>query len=319
METLDHAIAELAQAQYGVFSRRQAVGMGATPSMIQHRLNVGAWQPRHRGVYGLAGVPASWEGDQMSACLWSGGVTGVRAAAHLHGLPGFERPPVEVVTLSGARPMPCCGITVHHTKWLPPTQVVRVRNIPCSSIDRTLLDLCGHVGPRRSAIAVDHALHGGMTTIGSLDHCLYLTARRGRDGCAILRRLVKERWDMREFPNSPLETVIFEMLVAAELHRPVLQLSIYDRAGFVARPDFVWPEQRLVVEGHSKLWHESVAVQKKDRQKCERLASLGYRTLYVTWADATTFRTRTIQAIERALRQQRRDLMSKNYAGASLS
>ena len=71
-----------------------------------------------------------------------------------------------------------------------------------------------------------------------------------------MRELIKERWDMKEFPNTPLETVIWDMYAGSPVKRPELQVPIFDERGkFVARADFLYPDERLVIEGHSKLWH----------------------------------------------------------------
>jgi len=305
MEALDRLIVELAGRQYGVFSRAQAIVLGATPRMIGYRLDRGIWISLHTGVYALPGTHESWHRSQMAACLWSKGAAGVRAAAHLHQLPGFERPPIEVVTETKRRPMPRCGVTVHHTKRLPHCQLVTAQSIPTTSIERTLLDLCGHVSRRQASIASDHALHAGLTTVGALDHCLFLTARRGREGCASLRRLVHERAALRDYPNSPLESVTFNLLTDSGIQLPELQVPLYDRKGFICRPDFVWPEQKVVVEAHSFLWHENEAVRASDREKLDRLIAEGYRVLYVTWVDVTTFASATIRIIESALAGRR--------------
>lgn len=304
MKPYDQRISLIAASQFGVFSRAQALSAGATARMIERRLEDGRWQLVHPAVYATAGSHPSWQRGQMAASLWSKGAAGVRAAAYLHRLPSFEAGPVEVVTTRNKRPMPRCGIICHHTTWLPPSQIVRVQGIPTTSIERTLLDLCGHISKRRSAIAIDQALHGGLTTLGGLDHCLFLTARRGRAGCKILRTFVHERAGLREFPNSALESVVFEMLAVSDLPPPQLQPVIRGPQGFIARPDFLWPAEKLIVEGHSKLWHQGACAQASDRARHENLASLGYRILYITWADATEYQEATRALISRHLRER---------------
>ena len=301
MEKLDRSIAQLAARQYGTFSRKQAMAAGATPRMIGYRLEQKIWSQLHTGVYALTGTQDSWERMQMAACLWSRGIAGVRSAAHLHRLPGFDHAQVEVLTETGKRPMPRCGVVVHHTNRLPRCHVVKVQGIPTTSIERTLFDLSGHVSRRRASIAVDHALHSGLTTVGALDHCLYLTARRGREGSSRLRKLIQQRAELREYPNSPLETVVFDLLAGAGLKMPDLQVVIRDRAGFVARPDFVWRQEQVVLEAHGFLWHQNEHTKASDAQKRDRLVDLGYKVLYVTWVDATTFAAATLRGIKRAL------------------
>lgn len=238
----------------------------------------------------------------MAAVLWAHpGAASGKAAGYLLKLPGFDQPPLEITT-TNRRVSGRCGIVVHYTSWLPPHQLCVLDHIPITSIERTVLDLCGIVGRRRGAIALDHTLHRGMSTLGSYDFCLFLCARRGRNGCGILRELIKERANLTQYPNSALETVIFEMIAESTLPPPEMQLSIYDdRGGFVARPDFVWPDEKLIVEGHSKLWHTGMELEASDRSKHERLTALDYKILYVTWADATTHRAGTVRTIENSL------------------
>ncbi|HEV3473182.1 MAG TPA: hypothetical protein VG408_08270 [Actinomycetota bacterium] len=224
-----------------------------------------------------------------------------RAAGHLHGLPGCDDPPVEVVTASHVV-TPHSGVIVHRTKRLPAEQIITIEGIRSTSIERTLLDLCGVMVKRKAAIALDNALMRGLTTLGSIDHCLFLTARRGRNGCGVLRDLMKARVGLNTAPNSPLETVIHEMLFESSLPIPVLQHVITDDTGvFVARPDFLYPEEKLIIEGHSKTWHWGERAESRDLEKHNKLLALGYSIMYVTWQDATTYRERTVATIARLL------------------
>jgi very-short-patch-repair endonuclease len=253
-------------------------------------------------VYTFASTPPSWHRDQIAACFWAKrGAAAGRAAGFLHELPGCEMPPVEVVT-TDRKILSRCGIVLHVTKRLPRLQITVVEGIPSTTVERTLLDLAGILTQRQAAIALDSALRRGLTTLGALDHCLFLTARRGRNGCGALRRLVHERIGLVEPPNSGLETVIFEMLKASTLPLPSLQVVIRDAEGrFVARPDFVYPAERLIIQGHSKQWHWGVAAESKDLEQHNALCALGYRLLYLTWSDATRHADRTVITIGRML------------------
>lgn len=167
-----------------------------------------------------------------------------------------------------------------------------------TAIDRTLLDLAGLLPRRRAAIALDDALRRGLTTIGSLDHCLWLTERRGRNGCGVLRDLVRERWTLSETPTSPLETVIFDLLVGSGLPTPALQYEVRDDKGsFVGRVDFAYPESKVIIEGHSKQWHWGVEAGSRDLARHNALAALGWTILYITWEDATRRRESTIARV----------------------
>lgn len=302
----DIAVINLAEGQYGVFTRRQAIARGHSSRMINYRIETGRWGVLHPETYVVAGTPQSWHRDQIAATYWAQGLAGGRAAGKLHGLPGCDDAPIEVLTTLRHKVMPRCGIVVHLTKRLPPEQVVTLEGIPATSVERTLLDLCGQMPRRRAAIALDNALFRGLTTIGDLDFCLFRTARQGRNGCAVLRDLVKERLDLTAVPNSALETVMFEELFAPGfVPMPELQYEIFDASGgFVARPDFVYPDEKIVIEGHSSLWHGGKEARTHDLERHDDLVANDYRVLYVTWPDVTQYLQQTVARI-RQLRAER--------------
>lgn len=280
-------LATTRREQHGVFNRMQAMGAGYRRSTIDSKVRTGEWSSLHPGVYCDEGVPQSWLRDMSSAVIWAQpACASGRAAAFLHRLPGFEEPEFELLT-TNRRITSRCGINVHHTTRLPREQIERVQSIRCTSVERTILDLCGIVGRRRAAIALDHSLSRGMSTLGSFDFCLFLVARRGRNGCGILRQLLKERCELSRAPESPLETIIFEQLASSGLPLPTPQFELFDEAGhFLARPDFVWPEEKLIVEGHSRLWHSGKELEARDRERQLKLRHADYRIVYVSWPDA---------------------------------
>ena len=238
----------------------------------------------------------------MAAVYWaSPALASGRAAALLYQLPGFEDSPLEILT-ENRKIVPRAGIIVHVTNRLPSDHRAAIEGIPCTSIERTLQDLCGIVGKRRGAIAVDHALLRGLTTLGRIDFCLYLTARRGRRGCGILREIAQSRAGLTAIPNSPLETVVLDLISRSNLPTPHLQAPIHDEADrFVARPDFVFPDQRVIVEGHSKMWHLGPEAKRRDARRHEGLVALGYEIIYLTWADVIDYPESAIHTIETTL------------------
>lgn len=296
-------IGDIARRQFGVFTRTQAKACGFSNRMIQYRLESHMWNALHPGVYCVDGTGESWERDQVAAAYWARGPAAGLAAGRLHRLPGCDTTTPEVVTLMKDRAMPHNGVIVHATNRLPPEQVTSVNRIPVTSIERTLLDLCGRLSERDAAIAIDNALSRGLTTVGELDYCLFRTARRGRNGCGRLRRLVQQRASIGVVATTPLETVLFQMFVDHGLPLPVPQMPIFDAHGaFVARPDFVYPKERLVIEAHSRLWHEGTQKRSEDVARDERLRSLAFDVVYVTWPDATRYADRTAALINERLR-----------------
>ena len=298
----DRSLSLIAEWQYGVFTRAQAIACGHTDASIKYRLRLGIWRSLYQGVYALSGAPRTWHQSQAAACLWApDALTAGRAAGFLYGMPNCEPPPVEIMTNKRRRNPPASAL-VHHTVWLPNEQAAIVQGLPVTSVERTLMSLSNAFGRREAAIAVDQALTRGLTTLALIDRHLYFTARRGRDGCRKLRDITKERLQLDGYPNSPLETLVFEMIVTEGLPLPKPQMEIFDTRGrFVARPDFVYPDEQIVVEGHSRLWHDGVEISKNDRRKQRLLEALGYRIVYATWVDVTRNRRATAHLIRRML------------------
>ena len=300
----DRRVERAAAQQYGVITRAEAYRLGHSKWTVDHRVATGRLIPLYPTVFALAGTPSSWHRDLFAATAWTEGCASHRAAARLFDLPGVGSPPIEI-TAHGGKVMPHSDVLVHHTNRLPRDQLTKRAGIPTTSIERTLLDL-GAVWPERNvAIAMDAALRRHLTTLGNLDFCLYLTAGRGRRGCAVMRRLMKRRVGLSSVPETPLETLIFELLSQSPLPDPEPQVSIFDPGGeFVARPDFLYREFRLAIEGHSMEWHTGIEVEASDARRHQRLLLAGYRVIYVTYRDVVDYPTATLMRIEGALREE---------------
>ena len=78
---------------------------------LDRKLRTRRLEPMRRGVYRLAGTPASWEQRLLAACLASGpeARASFRSAAALYGLDGFPEALLEI-THFGARPATIEGV-----------------------------------------------------------------------------------------------------------------------------------------------------------------------------------------------------------------
>ncbi|MCE7883411.1 MAG: hypothetical protein DYH08_06020 [Actinobacteria bacterium ATB1] len=65
----DVVVAQLAGAQFGTFSRRQAVEAGLSERAVDRRLQGGVWVQVHPAVYKHAGTPSTPELLDMAAVL----------------------------------------------------------------------------------------------------------------------------------------------------------------------------------------------------------------------------------------------------------
>jgi very-short-patch-repair endonuclease len=66
--------------------------------------------------------------------------------------------------------------------------------------------------------------------------------------------------------------------------------------------DFLWPEQRVVVEGDSRAAHGHEAAFERDRERDLDLTLAGYRPHRITWKQLEKEPDKTVAAIARLLR-----------------
>lgn len=298
--TPDARLVSKAQPTFGVFTSEQAYECGLSKRAVRHRIENGRFGVLHPGILTLAGVIPSWRAHLYAACVWSGGIASHRSAAAMLGLSGFEeRGRPEVVVTSCHLP-PRSGIIVHVTDRLPQTHRLMRDPIPVTSVERTLLDLGAVVSPRRVAIALDDAVLRGFTTLPQVDSCLRAIAKRGRRGCGVLRKLLEERQDLEELPNSALETIAFEIIVPAGYPMPTLQFSVIHEGRFVARPDFAWPERKLALEMDSYKHHGGRDAFDHDRDRLDDLLLAGWRVIHSTWTEATKYPERLLAKLAAA-------------------
>lgn len=148
------------------------------------------------------------------------------------------------------------------------------------------MDLGAVMHRHRVAAALDSALARGLTTPERIDEYLRLVARRGRRGTRTLRNLIRERVDMAAMPESPLESKFFELLMEEGLPAPQLQYEIFRGERFVARVDFAWPEQKVILEMDGYKYHSGHQQWEKDRARRNELTLMGWQVLHGTWRDA---------------------------------
>lgn len=283
----DGVLAGWAAARYGVITRQLALEAGLSDAAIKHRLATGRWIRLHPGVYLIAGNVKTWRSDLMAACDWArAGTVSHRGAAAIWGLEGFRESGRPEITVRHCHLPPRSGIRVHFTDRMPRSHVTTRQGFSITSVERTLLDLGAVVPEMKVAVALDAAIYRGLTTVPCLTSALRAVARRGRRGCGVLRRILKERDSLSTLPNSPLETVFFEALAGSPFPMPALQHEILDRGRFVARPDFAWADRGIAIELDGYDPHAGLDSFKRDRKRFNSMTGLGWRVVYGTWAEA---------------------------------
>ena len=180
-------------------------------------------------------------------------------AAWLHRLDVDPCHPFEVAMplASGVRSRQ--GIVVRR-RDLAAADVLTVRGLPATSMQRTVEDLCRTLPEIEALVVLDAALRRQL-----IDRTYVPLAR------------------LAEPAESPMETRLRWLLLEAGLPRPQVQKNLHDAAGrFVGRADLYYPAARLVIEYDGVNHRDRLA---DDDRRQNLLIGAGFRILRFTAAD----------------------------------
>ncbi len=269
-----------AMARYGVSSRSEADRIGVAASTFEDWCRLGEVARVHRGVVVLtdaADVPER----RIAAALLAAGTGAVAAgttALFLHELLADAPERVGVLVPHHRRAPNLDGVRVRRTRHLDPIDVTEARGLPCTTVERTLLDHVREVGWGRDGTAVLlTALQRRCTDVASLRA---VVERAGASRGGGLSRLLSEFDDGRT-PDSIFEHLVAEALRAAGLP-PVLGLVVRI-AGRIYRIDLAFPDVRVVVECDGFAFHRTPDDLARDHARQNALVADGWRVLRISW------------------------------------
>ena len=293
----DRVIAGIAVRQFGVVSRSQLLARGVARSTIQRRLRAGLLRSLHRGIY-LVGHSKPERGTwELAAVLACGDRTVVshRSAAWMWGLLPYPAKPRPVdVTVSGGREAARrAGIRIHCVRSLDRRDTRSLNGIPATTPARTLLDLATLLPPHLLERVIAEAEVRRL--VRRRDLLDQLERNPGRRGTRVLRGVL-DLDGGPAFTRSNAERRLLRLLRAAELPIP----RVNSRVGRY-EVDFVWSEQRLVVEFDSFRVHSPRAKFERDRQRDAELAAAGYTVIRVTWRQLVDSPEAVVARIAQAL------------------
>ena len=181
-------------------ARPEACGVGRKP-LIPDELTHGPFtldDARRAGLRRWHIEGPSWQRLGAGTCIWSeleanpmhllaaarrrlphGAAFSGLTAAWLHGLDVMPAAPVEATVPLAARVSARSGIILRRSS-LAPDDVVRVRDLPATSIARTLAEICKRFGLIEAVALVDAALHARRVKLQDLDS--WVRSHVGRHG-----------------------------------------------------------------------------------------------------------------------------------------
>jgi hypothetical protein len=284
----DALTAALAARQHGVVSRAQLRALHGERLRwrIEHRLVTGRWIELHPFVYAIAGMANTYE-QRLSASVLAlpASVASRRAAAALHGVPGFTRALLEVSSPRARRKGRFLdGVVVHYSTLLPDAHRKAVDGIPTTTVARTLFDLCAVVHPGRAERAVDNCLSRKWVTMPALWRVLDDLAIQGRNGTCAMREILQARGEGYVAPASDIEAEFLALLRRAGLPLPAREINLGDADQWIGRVEFVYRTERVLIEVDGRLHHSALLDFENDRERDNRFAAEGYRVLRVTYS-----------------------------------
>lgn len=268
----------VASRQCGVFSAVQAEPYGWTRAALRWAVSCGRLRRLRPAIYqvtddsGLSEFErARWQhaAPGIAAVLATpGAVASHSTAAVLHRLP-----------LAFIPALPCVNVQPDHTGEIHRVHLHRGRGemfvpavgaTPCTSVERTVIDVAREHGVAAGLVPMDFALRSGLTTDDRLEKMLLHCFRWPGVKAA---RVAAAAADPRS--ESPLESLSRLKLAEFGLPAPELQVRIGDQFGnFIARVDFFWPQFGVVGEadGSMKYTEElvSLADEKWQQEGLER-------------------------------------------------
>lgn len=222
--TLD-ALADIAEDQWGLFTRQQAESTGMAWSTLARLASSGAAERVRHGVYRLRGAPpvdqidlrAAWLQLDPTTPAWErgpqSGLVSHRSAAALYGL-GHLPADVHEFTFPTRRQTGQKDVRIHKSH-VPPADWIRLRGLPVTRPSRIASDLLfDREDPEAVAHVVADALRGvcdyPSTTADALNVHAKRFGLRSADGLSLLEWLLsladaseREEWLGEARAHSP--------------------------------------------------------------------------------------------------------------------
>jgi hypothetical protein len=275
-------------------SRPQLRAIGFDDPAIARRVRAGRLHRIHLGVYAVGHTVPNRNARYLAAVLAAGDGAALshRSAAILWGIHRSDAARIDVTVPRTCGFRSTKAIAVHRPR-LPPA-VTTHAGIRVTTPGRTLQDLAIAV-PRRTlekAAEMAEALRLDVTL--DPDH----------PGAARLARVL-ERHDLHSTTRSLLEDDFLALCERHGIPRPLVNTYVEG-----LEVDFVWPNERLIVETDSRTYHGTAEAFERDRARDARLKAAGWRVVRFTRRqvhledDSVAELVRLLLALEPAMAQR---------------
>lgn len=289
---------ELIARQNGAISVRQALAAGLSRRQIEGLAKRHEWLPYLPGVFVHVTSTDTWARRLHAAYVWASpnALVSHLSAAHLH---GWVSPPVvpALITLRSLRSQP--GKVIVHKQVLDVRETTIRGPFAVTTPERTLVDVASMMHRDRFERMLDEGLRT-RTTIARIQAQIELMSGRKVPGMKLLRRLMVDRPIGTVNTESALEDRLISWLKAEGMRLPERQVEIRNGREFVARVDFCYPDEKVIIEVDSYMHHYGKPAWHRDIRRRNLVEALGHKVLHVT-DDEIRKRDQTFLAMLRSL------------------
>jgi hypothetical protein len=241
-------VARLATSQHGPAGRLQLLELGLSGKQIDYAVESGRYFVLYPGVYAIGHRDVSALGSFSAAVLacGHGAVLSHRSAGQLHGIVTRYGGPIEVL-VARHNPPRLGGIRAR-TATFGPYETGRRKNIPVTSLARTLLDLATIFDLKELTRCFQRARRQGLT-VEQLNRLL--ARHKGERGTVKLRKLVDRHRGDRGLSNGGFEDAFYAWLLTIlppGFPRPERNIRVALGDGTAKECDLVWPTLQLIIE-----------------------------------------------------------------------
>ena len=264
-------------------ARRQLLAAHLSVDRVDNRVRRRQLVARFRGVYAPGHLRLTLHGHRTAVVLAVRGtvLTHVSATA-LHGFSeATDRWHVTAPASTGRRAAHASSIVVHTSATLRPEDLCVVNGVPCTSVERSIVDAADIVSPRQLANILARAERASLLHLTAVRRTLERAGPRPTRGHAALSAALDEHLKLgAQLSRSEVEFALREVAVRAGLPAPMLNRVV---AG--DEVDALWPASRIGIEIDSWAFHHDRRAFVADRAKLRRLFLRGFVVLPYAAAD----------------------------------
>ncbi len=280
MRDVDLRLVQLVRNREGVFTRVEAVRLGFSPEMIEHRCVSGAWKQFDQDVFALAVFPGTWEQRCRAATsIHPAASLSHRTSAAWLGLDGFRAGQIHVtvptVAHHGSR-----IATVHRSRHV---QFSMVEGVRTTSFAQTVIQLAAQESRPSLLGAVSSGIHQRFQRLDDLHLRIGELRNRRLPGMSRLIDVLDEI-DGEPPTESELERRLFSLVrflpEVPDIERQVSMPWSPDRATIVDGFIGSW---RLILEADGRRWHTRIQDFERDRWRDNEAAIHGLHVMRFTW------------------------------------